>query len=190
MDSNLSFLGLSPFLQHNQSTRFAKILELKKNLMLTTKAFQTYIEAGLTLCQSLEQIVSFFNLCGSFSSDPTISSISECLNSFKNSSEVHYDQINSTIINPLLKLIDVDIKNVEDSAKESSSKIQNYFNLLEKNMTIKNPDDSFITSMNQAHLDASISNYKFERSIELVERKHSFEITGTVCIILLLLLFI
>ena len=180
MDSNLSFLILSPFLQEDQHKRLSNILELKKNLISTTKAFETYIDSGLKLCQSLEQIVTLFNLCGSFSTDPTISSICECINYFNFSSKNHYDQIKSEIINPLLKLINVDIKNTEDSAKESSTKIQNYFNLLDN--SLKKQDNNFINSLNDAHIDASKSCYDFERKIELVERKHKFEITGTVSI--------
>lgn len=182
MIDEYEFIVLSPFHLSDQNKRLDNILKLKNNLNYTVSAFKTYISAGKTLANAMGNIANTFLECGSFSKDPTIANISSCIKYFKSNLESHFSQVQDTIISPLQKFVDEDIYNCEKAYKESSNKKSEYFGVLDKIMTAKKVDNSILQQLQNSKKEAAVANFEFGRALELVERKHSYELTAVVCI--------
>lgn len=182
MNDEYDFITLSPFHINSQHKRLENILRLKQNINYTISAFSTYISAGSTLANSLENISKKFLECGSFSSDPTISNIASCISYFRSALSDHFSQVEKSIIEPLQNFVRGDIGNCERLYKEQLIKRNNYFSILERMLTPKKNEVPSCAPIRAANTEAALSNFEFQRSLELVERKNSYELTATVCI--------
>ncbi|EAY09128.1 hypothetical protein TVAG_230880 [Trichomonas vaginalis G3] len=182
MIGEYDYVILSPFHLNEQTQRLDAILKLKSNINYTISAFRTYINAGVTLANSMSNIATKFLECGSFSKDPTISNISNCISYFKSAFDSHFSSVEQNVIDPLQRFIENDITNCEKHYKEFSSKKSAYFAALDRIMTSKNVDQKILNQLKSHKQEAAISNYEFQRALEIVEKKNSYELTATVCI--------
>lgn len=185
------FINLSPEHIKSLDSRLEALMTLKVHLQETVETFNKYSTVGKNLCTCMGKLSESFK-CEEFQFDPTLQSITNLLDSFRETLFIHYDQIKDHIINPLTSFVSNDIKSAEEAGKARSQHLENYNKTLENFVSLKKGKN--IKEGQNAELEvlegklisiqqqAVFSDFLLYRSLELVERKKLIEITATVCI--------
>ncbi|OHT06953.1 hypothetical protein TRFO_24920 [Tritrichomonas foetus] len=187
MNTQLEEYNLSPINEAILQERLLHVSELHHNIEATKQVFQQYIQLGNQMCKNIQDLAHTFESCTG--GDSSLKPIVTLLNVFQNAMTSHYRQVEDKVISPLTKFVNTEIKKAESDGNEATKQYDDFSKILDGYVSVpskKRTEKSFEGKENQLLFQnwmAINKNFTFVRSLDLVERKKTIEITAAVCFI-------
>lgn len=185
MDKQLEYLYLSPLHINDISQRLKGVTLLKDHILSTVKSFQQYSDAVTQLITCMKKISASIGSYPEFSEDRTINSISALLLNFSENFSLHSTHI-QCIITKLKEFAQKEVADAEDKGKKAKRDIEAYFKATENyaSLSKKKPQmtqEEANSRLKSQHWNAVLSDFQYQRALELVDRQKSPEIAAQVC---------
>lgn len=185
MEKQLEYLNLPPLHINDISQKLKGVSLLKDHILSTVKTFQHYSEAVTQLCGCMKKLSASIGSYPEFQEDQTINSISALLLGFSEDFSFHSQQIGD-IIKKLKEFAQKEVTDAEDKGKKAKRDIDSYFKSTENyaSLSKKKPQmtqEEANSKLKTQHWNAVLSDFQYQRALELVDRQKSVEIAAQVC---------
>ena len=185
MEKQLEILNLSPLHVNEVSQKLKGITALKEHILSTIKTFQHYADAVSQLCGCMKKLSASIGSYPEFKEDQTINSISALLSGFSEDFSLHSEQIQS-ITSKLKEFAQKEVVDTEEKGKKAKHDIDAFFKSTENYVTLskKKPQmtqEEANNRLKSQHWNAVLSDFQYQRALELVDRQKSVEIAAQVC---------
>lgn len=197
METTIDAYNLSPINQEILTQRLRQTDDLKKNIENTRQFFCEYIDLGKKMCASIFKLINCFD--SSVGCDISLKSILKLLSGYTKAYVKHYNDIETLVISQIDKYLHNEIETAIQNGKQATHETKALSKLLDQYVSIpikkrnQNGGAEFAekeTKLIGQNWVAIRTNFKFARSLDLIERKRILELTSAVCTFLIITKFL